>query len=155
MSTAKVYTTLEKSLMIAGLLIVVFTIAALLVYSVNISNTGTIITIGVDVYSDSAGTNRLTSVNWGFLRPGDNATLTVWIKNTQTANVTLNMTASNWSPATAANYLTMSWNYTTGYVLRSSEMIPVNLKLSVAQNITGINSFNFTITIIATEYPST
>jgi len=153
MSTQKVYTDLERALMIGGLMVLVVSIVvAVLVANLSISNTGKIVTIGVNAYSDPAGVNPLTSINWGSRMPGDQATVTAYIKNTSTnLNVTLSLATSNWVPTVAAKYLTLSWNYTSGYVLTPSKIIPVALTLSVAQNITGVDSFSFTITITATE----
>jgi len=58
------------------------------------------------------------------------------------------MTYGNWTPSEAQNYITLSWNY-TGDTLNPGDVLPIEFTLSVAENITGIEQFEFYITITA------
>jgi hypothetical protein len=115
-----------------------------------ISNQGTLKTVGVGVYWDSALTNKVSSIDWGILEPSSNVNKTVYIRNEGNAAATLSMTTSNWSPANASTYLTLTWNY-GGQTLNVNEAIQVKLSLAVSSSIAGITNFSFDITIAATS----
>lgn len=113
-----------------------------------VSNSGSIKAIGVDVYWDQACTNPVSSVNWGIVNPGGNRNITVYIKNTGNSPVTLSMTASNWNPTEATNYMALTWNY-AGQTLNANDVTQVMFTLTVSASITGITNFSFDITIAA------
>ncbi len=56
--------------------------------------------------------------------------------------MTLSISASNWSPTTASNYMTLTWNY-NGQTLTANKTIPVKITLTISADITGISTFNF------------
>jgi hypothetical protein len=101
------------------------------------------------VYSDSACTTNMTSINWGSIAAGGTATQTVYVKNTGTGTMTLSLTASNWSPSGASTYITISWNQ-QGTQLSAGGSVAATLTLTVSSSITGITSFSNTITISGT-----
>ena len=74
----------------------------------------------------------------------------MYLRNEGNVAVTLSITAGNWTPSTAQNYLTLTWNR-NAYVLQPNEVIQAVLTLAVSSSITGITSFNFDITITATQ----
>jgi hypothetical protein len=115
-----------------------------------VSNTGSIKTAGVGVYSDSACTTKVTSINWGTIEAGSNASATVYIRNEGDAAATLSKTTSNWSPSTASTYITLNWNY-AGATLNANDVVQVKFTLVVSSSISGITSFSFDITITATS----
>ena len=65
------------------------------------TDNGTIDTINVGVYSDSACTQTATALNVGTLNPGGTATQTIYIKNAGNTAETLTMTTNNWTPTNA------------------------------------------------------
>lgn len=113
-----------------------------------VSNSGSIKAIGVDVYSDQACTNPVSSINWGIVNPGGNRNITVYIKNTGNSAITLSMTTSNWNPTNAPNYMALSWNY-AGQTINANDVTSVTFTLTVSASITGITNFSFDITIAA------
>lgn len=113
-----------------------------------ISNAGSVKAIGVGVYWDQACSNPVTSISWGTIDPGSSVNKTVYIKNTGNNAATLSLTTSNWSPSNASSYLTLSWDY-NGQPINVNAVIQVKLTLSVLSSISGITSFSFDITIIA------
>lgn len=113
-----------------------------------IANAGSVKTIGVGVYWDQALTNPVSSINWGNIEPGSNVNKTVYIRNEGNAPATLSMTTSNWVPASASSYMTLSWNY-GGQTLAVNEVRQVILTLAVSSSVTGVTSFSFDITIAA------
>ncbi|MBT0159211.1 hypothetical protein G4O51_04420 [Candidatus Bathyarchaeota archaeon A05DMB-2] len=116
--------------------------------SLTISNTGaiSISTVGVSVYWDSAYSNKTSSINWGTLDPGAQKSVTVYIRNEGSLAVTLTLSTSNWSPSTASNYLTLTWNY-NGQTINPGASVQVRLTLTTSASVTGVTAFSFNIVI--------
>jgi hypothetical protein len=101
------------------------------------------------VYSDSACTNAITTLNWGSIAAGGTTTQTVYLKNSGTGSMALNMTTSAWSPGVASTYLALNWNK-EGIVLSAGQSTAATLTLTVSSSTTGITSFSNTITFFGT-----
>ena len=120
--------------------------------STTLSNTGNIqiqASPGIGVYQNSQGTTLLTSLNWGTLEPGQNQTITTYIKNEGNTPITLTLQTSNWTPTSAQNYLTLTWNY-NDQTINPNQTQQITITLEVDPNTTGITNFSFNITILAT-----
>lgn len=113
-----------------------------------VSNAGSIKGIGVGIYQDQNCTTPVSSIDWGILDPGANATKTVYIRNEGNSAATLSKTTSNWSPSHASSYISLNWNY-GGQTLTVNQVIPVVFTLSVSSSISGITNFSFDITVTA------
>ena len=136
-------------LTVAAFALATLTLAAINV-SQNVSSSGTITTSpNIGVYSDSACTTNMTSINWGSVAAGGTATQTVYVKNTGTGTMTLSLAVSNWSPSGASTYITISWNQ-QGTQLSAGGSVAATLTLTVSSSITGITSFSNTIAISGT-----
>ncbi|MHC3130116.1 MAG: hypothetical protein IBV52_08600 [Candidatus Bathyarchaeota archaeon] len=121
--------------------------------SQTLSSTGTIqiqTTVGLGVYSDSGCTTPQTSLSWGTLEPGGSQNVVCYIKNEGNTPTTLTMYASNWSPASAENYLTLNWNYDSNPI-DIDVVVQITFTLTVSPDITGITTFSFDITIVGTS----
>jgi hypothetical protein len=121
-----------------------------LVASHSISNTGSITTVGVGVYSNSACTNAVSSISWGNITPGSAVNDTVYVKNLGSAQETLNMTTTGWNPTATSSYITLTWNQ-AGTVLAAGSHVAAVLTLTVSSSISGITSFSFNTTITGTQ----
>jgi hypothetical protein len=121
-----------------------------LVATRTISNSGSINAVGVGVYADSNCTTVLSTINWGGLNPGNVKNYTMYVENTGTVPVTLNMTVGSWSPTSASSYITLTWNQEQ-YVLPAGQVVTAVLTLSVSSSISGVTSFSFTITITGSQ----
>jgi hypothetical protein len=116
--------------------------------SSTISNTGTLrLSADIGVYRDSSFTNAVTAINWGTLQPGDSNTYSVYVRNEGGLALTLSMSTSNWSPPSASNYLTLTWNY-NGQTVNANEYVRITFTLSVSDSITGISDFSFDINVV-------
>jgi hypothetical protein len=136
-------------LAVAALVLTASTFAAVTVTR-DVSSTGTITTTpNIGVYSDSACTNALTTVNWGSIAAGSSTTQTVYVKNTGTGTMTLSLSTSAWSPSTASSYITVNWDK-QGTTLSAGQSTAAVLTLSVSASVTGITTFSNTITISGT-----
>jgi hypothetical protein len=125
---------------------------AALTVTQNLSSTGSVAaSAGLGIYSDSACHNNLTSIDWGTLTPGANIVRTVYVKNTGLGtSLSMSMTTSNWSPASANGPLTITWNQ-EGTRLGPGQSVAAVITLAVSPTITDITSFNVQITITGTQ----
>lgn len=114
------------------------------------NNTATIKAVGVSIYWYSNGTSPVTTIDWGTIAAGESVAKTVYIRNNGTVPVVLNMTTSEWTPSTAANYITVTWNC-SNYFLSAGHVVGATLNLNVNSTISGITNFSFRITITGTE----
>jgi hypothetical protein len=103
--------------------------------------------IEINVYSDSACTQSLSSVTWGSINVGDSVNKVIYIKNSGDSEVTLSLVTDSWSPSTASQYMSLTWNY-NGNSIAPNSVVQIVLTLSVSSTISGINNFSFNITIL-------
>jgi len=120
-----------------------------LISSRTIASSGVIATTNLGVYSDSACTQSLTSINWGTVSPGGSVARTIYVKNLGTNQLTLSMTGANWSPASADGPITLTWNR-EGTALGANQVATATLTLRVSSSISGITTFNVNIVITGT-----
>jgi hypothetical protein len=146
----------EATVTILGFLAALGTVGtlvfALLSTTVTVPNTGTVSvpTAGLGVYWDIGFSQEVTVIDWGVLSPGQSKQVTVYIRNEGNVDLVLNMTTSNWSPSSAASYITLDWNR-EGYPLSSGATVQAVFTLSVSSDISGVENFSLDITISGTE----
>lgn len=145
-----------KTKKLSVLLLLVFTtVASVMSASViqkRIPSRGTVYTptLGLDAFWDMACTQPVTSVDWGQMRPSESVTQLIYLKNTGDVPLNLNMTLTDWTPAEAAVYISVTWN-AEGSVLGVNDPMSVNLVLTVSSNIVGVTDFNMNIVITGAE----
>ena len=115
----------------------------------SVSSSGTVTAVNVGVYSDSACTLNLTSIDWGTIAPGSSVTKTIYVKNTGSAQITLSMTKTSWVPSSADGPITLTWNREST-ILAVGESTAATLTLSVSSSISGITTFSVNIVITGT-----
>ncbi|HTY75002.1 MAG TPA: hypothetical protein VMD05_05490 [Candidatus Nanoarchaeia archaeon] len=103
---------------------------------------------GVGIYWDQGCTNKTLTLYWTQMKPGSNNTLTVYVRNECNTPIYLWITTQDWTPSNASDYINLTWNYSS-QILTANQVIPIELTLSVSQNITGITQFSFSTTITA------
>lgn len=146
----KIIVGISLALVLCALAIGIFrTGSSLLQTNRTILNAGSVKGVGVGIYWDSACTNRTSSINWGFLDPGSNKTVTIYIRNEGNTVTTLSKVAQNWNPSSASSYMTLNWNY-AGQTLSVNQALQVRLTLVVSSTVSGITNFSFDIIITAT-----
>jgi len=143
----------QNTKIITGVAIVVaiIIVAGVIILSWQISGSGYIAVLGLDVYSDSSLTTTIKAIDWGKLYPGDTKGVNIWVKITGTENVKLTLSNANWNPSTASQYLTLGWNYTAGTILSPGTVKHYLLTLTCDPLITGITAFTFDIFLEATS----
>ncbi len=146
MAFGKISTGALIALAATGIFLTLVT-SGLLASTQNVSSNGAISSINIGVYSDSACTLNLTSINWGTISPGSSATHTIYVKNTGTASMTLNMTTNGWNPTSANGPVALSWNREST-VLNAGQSTNATLTLTVSSSInSSITTFSFNIII--------
>ena len=120
--------------------------------SPNVLSNGAVTTsANCGLYSDSACTTPLRSIDWGNLTAGGTVTQTIYIKNTSSGlPLTLNMTTTNWSPASANGPITITWNQ-EGTTLSPGQSTVATLTLTVSSSEVGITDFSVQIYITGTN----
>ena len=154
METQKINASIILAIALTGIIVSALA-ASLLTDLQRVPNQGSVKAVRVGVYSDSACTNNLTSINWGLLAPETSSTKDVWIKNIGNTRIMLNMTTEGWNPSYASNYITLGWDR-EGQLLNATQSFKAVLTLSVSTGITSTNitDFSFNIVITGTEYTS-
>jgi hypothetical protein len=147
-------TTTKAKITIAALIVCALTLGAstLAAITVNqgLSSSGAITTSpNIGVFSDAACTQNMTTVTWGSVAAGTNVTQTIYVKNTGTGTLSLAMATSNWTPAGASTYITITWDKQNTQ-LSAGQSVTATLTLTVAANINGITTFSNGITISGT-----
>ena len=131
----------------SGLIIV--TVNSLYQTSSTISSVGTFKAIGIGVYWDSQATRSVNTLDWGFLAAGSQKSYTVYVKNEGALPLTLSISASNWDPQTASNFLALDWNY-NGQTVTGGKTLPVVITLAVSDSVNGVDTFNFDVIAVGT-----
>jgi len=134
------------SLALTLLLFVSLLASGAIVTTATVSSSGVISTANLGIYSDSACTQRITSINWGNIASSSSVTRTVYVKNTGNTALTLHMATTSWSPTTANGPITLSWNR-ENTVLNANQVTTATLTLSTQSSINGITTFSVNIVI--------
>lgn len=127
-------------------------VAALLTFRTKIPSVGKIKAIGIMVYQDAECTAPLTLIEWGDVEPGNQINHSLYARNEGNMPVLLSLSTENWNPPSASLYLTLSWDYDNTLII-PSDIRMIILTLHVASDVSGIDTFNFDIVIMADEQP--
>jgi hypothetical protein len=119
--------------------------------SKSVPSQGKLSVINLGVYSNSACTANLTSLDFGSIFSGGTSNVTCWIKNIGNSNEKLSLTTNTWSPVTVSQWLTLSWNQ-AGTVLIQNQVVSANLTLSVSPSVDpSLSSFTLNVVIAGTS----
>ncbi|MCW3981171.1 MAG: hypothetical protein NWF11_06810 [Candidatus Bathyarchaeota archaeon] len=118
--------------------------------SQTINNAGNINSIGVGVYWETECENEIETIDWGYMEPGSNQNVTVYIRNEGNVAMVLNMSTDNWNPAPASGYITLEWDRESN-IVNGDSVLEATLNLQISAYVTEISNFNFDITIAGTE----
>jgi hypothetical protein len=84
----------------------------------------------------------------GQLEAGSSNNLKVYVRNEGNSAVSLLLNTSNWIPSTTSGYITLNWNY-ANQVLKTNEVLPIELTLTISPTIEGTTDFRFVTTVTA------
>ena len=123
-----------------------FGVYGLLTSSRNISSSGTVKAINVEVYWDQGCTQIVENVDWGYAEPGDAVSRTIYIKNSGNVPLTLGLSYSDWVPTEAGDFITLEWDQ-EGTTINAGDIQQAALTLTISDVITGVTDFSFNIVI--------
>ena len=126
------------------------TVMGTLLGKVTLPNMGTVKAMGVGVYWDISCNNQVTSIDWGVVQPGATKDVTVYIRNEGNAPEILSLATENWTPSSAASYMSIGWDY-GGQVIDVGAAFQVKLSLAVSDGIEGITNFSFDVVITGSD----
>jgi hypothetical protein len=150
MTDQKISGVIVVAITLAGMLLTV-TAASVVNVTEALSSSGSIVySINVEIYSDHACTQRLTSIDWGEISPGGTSTQTFYIKNTGDISLVLQGSTDNWNPSEANGPITLTWNRENDNIAGGQTLQAVST-LSVSSTISGITDFSFDIIITGVD----
>lgn len=102
------------------------------------------------VYSDSACTVHVASLDFGTFAPGENVSRSFFVRNEGSEVGVLSLASQNWSPTVAKEYLVLSWNLEGQEIAGAAVKEAVlNIRaLSTLTNESGVSSFSFDAVLI-------
>ena len=104
--------------------------------------------VEVGVYWDANCTSDIerTGIDWGIMEPGENKTNDIYLKNEGTTEISLSISAANWSSSEAEEFMSFHAIHQSEPV-QIGEIILVRLVLHLFPDVRDIDSFNFDIVI--------
>jgi hypothetical protein len=124
--------------------------AGLLTNNQTVPSNGTIAGVNLGIYSDSGCTTTLSTISWGIVTPGTQATQTIYVKNTGTISESLTMAANTWVPSNANTYLTVTWSPTLS-TLAVGASTSATLTLNASASAGNLTTFSCNIVITGTQ----
>ena len=115
-----------------------------------IQSSGSVTTVNVGVYWNSACTNATTTINWGSIAPGSSKSYTVYVRNEGSVSETLSLSTQGWNPSSASTYISLTWNK-EGAITTPNSVTTAVLTLSISSSITGITTYSFNIIVTGSQ----
>jgi hypothetical protein len=103
--------------------------------------------VNIDVYQDSGCNTILSEVVWGTIIAGGRSNAQMYVKNNGDVEVILSLASDNWSPVSASDYMSLSWDY-DGQTLQPGEVVGITLSLDTSASCPEYSNFGFDIVVI-------
>jgi hypothetical protein len=127
---------------IAALVVASVIIAGLIIYAAwRISSHGEVRTVGVECDTKE--------IDWGVMNPNSTSQVIIHLWSNGTVPITVNMTAIEWQPAIAENYLAYTWNYSGAPI--DTDPVAIAITLHVDEGVQGFRYFSNVLLIQAKE----
>jgi len=98
----------------------------------------------VIVYWDENCSQKVNSIYWGGLSPGEARQVSVFVRNEGTDSCLLLLKPTSWNPPEVYQYLSFSWSYNANKI-EAGNVAKVTQVLKVSPSIKEISSFSFSI----------
>jgi len=109
-----------------------------------ISSSGEILGVGLNVFETSDCKVEVTSIDWGVLSPGENKSVSYYLRNERNWELVAAKNETNWVPLEAKDYIALTWSY-NNESLGANQVVPITFTLSVSPDIHDITTFSFNI----------
>jgi len=116
-----------------------------------IMNRAVMVTYDIGVFWDVTCTQPCEFIDWGSLNPGQNKTITVYVKNTGGGPITGSFNTSQWVPPLAGEYISLAWDF-GDQPLDPGRVRETNFTIMVARDIHDVTEFYFLITVTGTQH---
>jgi hypothetical protein len=103
--------------------------------------------IDIEIYSNSACTQLMSTVDWGEIEAGGSSSTILYVKNNGDTVVVLSLDSENWSSTLAMNNMYLTWNY-DGSSMQPGQVKAVTITLIVEADCPELSNFGFDIVII-------
>jgi len=113
------------------------------------NSSGIVASVDLAVYQDAQCSQALEILDWGTICPGQNNTNVVFVVNSGNVNTTLHLATTNWTPSEASEYILVNWDLHDN-LLSPGIVTPIQIHLSVSNDIQNIQSFTFDIVLTST-----
>jgi hypothetical protein len=102
------------------------------------------------IYDSTTADTELNRIDWGLCYVAQAKSKMLYLKNIYTTNISLGLSAKDWVPENASDYISIDWDYRNQTIM-PNEVLLAKLTLWVAANITGITNFSCNVTISTYE----
>ncbi len=103
--------------------------------------------VGVGFYWDSNCVTPVSFIDWGTIEPGSTNNVTFFARNEGSQAISLLISAENWQPIEATDYMTFTSEY-SGHAIDINGTIQITLSLVTSPSIEGIPNFSFDINVV-------
>lgn len=117
------------------------------------NSSGIVASVDLAVYQDTECSRALETLNWGTIRPGQNITNVVFVMNSGNVNMTLHLDTANWNPSEASRYILVNYDLPPNNRLSPGLITPIQISLSVSDEIQIIQAFTFDIVLTSNPIP--
>lgn len=107
-----------------------------------------VLAYGCLIYWDSEFVSEVDNIYWGILKPGSEAVRMVYLVPDIDSHYSLE--TGNYTPPEAEQFLSVSWNCSTGWLLKD-RVYPVVLTLKVSPQVRNVTDFSFTIAVFGVD----
>jgi hypothetical protein len=105
----------------------------------------------IGVYWDSACTQRVSSIDWGTLIPGQTKTITLYVRNEGNGTIQLVLATGSYNPSIAFNYISLN-SGANNCGVRANETVLDMSTLTVSPVTRGISGFSFVLVVSGGTY---
>ena len=125
--------------------------------AVGVPSGGTIKSVNLDVWTTELKTELATFVEWGEdIETGSNVTTTLWVENTGTFDIVVNVYRNNTIPPDLVNYISFDWRlqlYAVDNRMVPEELRMLTLTITIAEDVPEylIGDFSFDIWIVGNK----
>lgn len=112
------------------------------------NSSGIVASVDLIVYQDAERSRALDTLDWGTICPGQNITHVIFVTNSGNVNMTLHLETSEWTPPEASGHISVNWDLPPKHILSPGLITPIQINLSISNDIQNIQTFSFNILLI-------
>jgi hypothetical protein len=103
------------------------------------------------IYWDAKCINKVSSINWGVMSPGQSKKTVVYVRNEGSSPILLDLSTGDYNPTNASTYISFSWDC-SDRKLDANQTVKITQDLQISSRIKGINNFSFNLIFTGEKY---